>query len=157
MRTPCDGTCYAPLINEAWEQNNCYSEDGPDGSGVMTEVTTLCHPEQVFAQYGERCWSLGEHSPELKLRAAEYYRTHSENFSKVTTGSKRLKFAPVTATATVMSVEDMADDCVDDMTYDYDKWEGDAGLVCFPAGDTLSYVSEAVAAVAVATYVAAGA
>ena len=79
---PSDGTCYAPLINEGWEQNNCYIKDGPDGTGVVTAVTTICHPEQVFAQYGATFWRLGNHSPELKLWLAEYYRIYPENLAK---------------------------------------------------------------------------
>ena len=132
VRADGDGTSYGPLINEGWESNNSYIEEGRDGKSYVKATTTLCHPEQVFALYGLLYWRNGDHSPELKAKAEEYYRTHPENFGAPRRGDSKCKYSPVTATVTVPSESTMSEEEDQATASDYDKWEGDAGLVCFP-------------------------
>ena len=107
-----DGTSYGPLINEGWEENNSYIEEGTKGKPEIRAVTTLLHMQQVFVQYGLQHWENGDYPEELKQRAREYYAKHPANFGRGFKG-ERCSFA-----------------AVQDTTYDYDKWEGNDGVVC---------------------------
>ena len=151
VRAVGDGSSYGPLINEGWERNNSYLEEGRDGKSNVKATTTLCHPEQVFAQYGLLYWRNGDHSPELKAKAEEYYRTHPENFGAPRRGDSKRKYSPVTATVTVPSEPTMSAEEDPVTASDYDKWEDDAGLVCFPFRGFLSSDVVSIATVASTT------
>ena len=74
----------------------------------------------------------------LKLRAAEYYKSHQENFGRAAKLSKRRKFAPVIVSAAAMLGVSGAEDCDSGVSSDYDKWAGDSGNVCFIFGDSVT-------------------